>query len=86
MCDNKQLGNAVNGFVQVVNISWGGVNLALLDWSPINMLGDERKARQSKQFDDYEKGVRANRQLTIAMQSQGLNELAARLVVLQEIS
>jgi uncharacterized protein YjbI with pentapeptide repeats len=72
------LGNAMNGFVQVVDISWEGVNLALLDWSSVNMLGDERKARQSKQLDDYEKGVRANRQLAVALQTQGLNELAAR--------
>jgi uncharacterized protein YjbI with pentapeptide repeats len=72
------LGNELNGFVQVVDVSWGGVNLALLDWSSVNMLGDERKARQSKHLDDYQMGVRANRQLAVAMQTQGLNEIGSR--------
>src|SRR6266516_368514 len=72
------LGNATNGFVRVADISWGGVNLALLDLSSVNMLGDERKARRSKHLDDYQMAVRANRQLAVALQAQGLNEVAAR--------
>lgn len=72
------LGNAANGFVRVADISWGGVNLTLLDLSSVNMLGDERKARDSKHLDDYRMAVRANRQLAVALQTQGLNEVAAR--------
>jgi uncharacterized protein YjbI with pentapeptide repeats len=72
------LGNATNGFVRVADISWGGVNLALLDLSSVNMLGDERKARGSKHLDDFQMAVRANRQLAVALQTQGLNEIAAR--------
>ncbi|HEX6478757.1 MAG TPA: pentapeptide repeat-containing protein [Ktedonobacteraceae bacterium] len=70
------LGNKTYGFISVVDISWGGVNLAILDWNSVSKLGDERKARQSKQLDDYQKAVRANRQLAVALRNQGLSEEA----------
>lgn len=70
------LGNKTYGFISVVDISWGDINLALLDWTPVSKLGDERKARQSKQLDDFQKAVRANRQLAVALRNQGLNEEA----------
>lgn len=52
------------------------------------MLGDEHEARQKKRdgklkegatrLEEYESAVRANRQLAVALQAQGLNEEAAR--------
>ena len=61
------------------------VNLAVLKWSQVRMLGEEAEARQSKRGEDssarlklYEDAVRANRQLAIALQGQGMNEDAAR--------
>ena len=55
------------------------------------MLGDDAKALQLKQWkgearnakerlSDYQRAVRANRQLATALQGQGLNEQAARFV------
>jgi uncharacterized protein YjbI with pentapeptide repeats len=83
MGDEKQIGPLV------ADTFWGNVNLAVVKWSQVNILGDEQKARQKKTdkgeekdkvtwLEEYENAVRANRQLAIALQSQGLNEDAAR--------
>jgi hypothetical protein len=85
-------------------VRWGDVNLAVLRWTskgnrPL-ILGDESEARArrdpqgkrlpaSEQLAAYEGAVRANRQLALALQAQGLNEDAARFAyraqVLQRI-
>ncbi len=72
----------------IVDTQWSTTNLAIVDWSQVTMLGDEYKVRktmrdaQVKNKDEwlwyYERAVRANRQLAVALQSQGLNEHAAR--------
>lgn len=69
---------------------WEGVNLALVKWPQKNMLGDEHKARQKMEngtlkdkavrLYEYERAVRANRQLAVALQTQGLDEVGARFV------
>lgn len=72
---------------RLVDCQWGDVNLAVIDWSQVKILGDEDVARQeidsrgkSKEnqtrLTDYEVAVRANRQLAIALRNQGLNEKA----------
>ena len=81
------LGDERHGFVRLADVQWGGVNLAIIDWDPIKILGDEGKARKMKHtgndaqeahIADYRDAVRANRQLSVALQSQGLNEEATR--------
>jgi uncharacterized protein YjbI with pentapeptide repeats len=72
----------------LVDVHWGEVNLAVVKWSGVKMLGDECQARQKTQngkvkerriqLEEYERAVRANRQLAVALQMQGLNEDAAR--------
>ncbi len=79
--------------VSLADVRWGNSNLSIIDWSEIHMLGDEYKARHyvfhndSEQDEDeqreaqmelYETAVRANRQLAVALQGQGMNEDAAR--------
>jgi uncharacterized protein YjbI with pentapeptide repeats len=62
------------------------VNLAVWRWSQVKMLGEEYEARQRDRDEKdpalrlgrYEEAVRANRQLALALQGQGLNEEAAR--------
>lgn len=88
------LGDDRFSYVCVADTRWGEVNLAVVRWSqgrrrrPVR-LGDERAARRSRRPDgtpksaaerlaDYETAVRANRQLALALQAQGLNEDAAR--------
>ncbi len=102
--DSVYLGDEEHGFVSVVDVNWGEVNLAMVNWEKIPMLGDEYKLRPLKQSQahkddhdghahgqedrskheqaellrDYRRAARANRQLSIALQGQGLNEEAAR--------
>src|SRR6266487_938832 len=69
---------------------WGTTNLALIVWTSIAVLGDEYRARRkyeyfstqkksiSKRLEEYEIAIRANRQVSVALQTQGLNEHASR--------
>jgi uncharacterized protein YjbI with pentapeptide repeats len=72
------LGNEKSGFISLADVRWGGTNLAVIDWSLVNMLGDESKALRQHRLIDYRQAVRANRQLAVALQTQGLNEIASR--------
>jgi uncharacterized protein YjbI with pentapeptide repeats len=72
---------------RVVDAKWQGANLGVIKWSEIKMLGDEYEATKEKPngktknngriIANYEVAVRANRQLSVALQSQGLNEQAS---------
>jgi uncharacterized protein YjbI with pentapeptide repeats len=88
---HARLGTADLGYVSVADVSWGGANLAVVDWTGAQavMLGDEREARRRVDRDgsrkdratrlkDYAAAVRANRQLAVALRAQGLDEEAAR--------
>jgi uncharacterized protein YjbI with pentapeptide repeats len=82
LADENQVGP------RLVDTNWGDANLAVVDWSQIRLLGEEDEARQQKRegkvkdrqtrVTEYEVAVRANRQLALALQSQGLSEDAAR--------
>lgn len=82
LADEKQIGP------HLADTRWDGVNLALMSWSRVRMLGNEYQAHQSKhngvkkdratRDGEYRKAIRANRQLALALQEQGLNEEAAR--------
>lgn len=71
-------------YVPVADVRWGAVNLAMVDWSSFPMLGDEHWARHRTSPEDgrrvpgeFDTAVRANRQLAVALQAQGLTEVAA---------
>lgn len=68
------LGDKKLGFASLGDITWGGANITVIDWRPVDMLGEERKAQKSKRLEDYQIAVRANRQIAVALQTQGLNE------------
>jgi len=74
---------------KVVDVQWEGSNIAVVEWSQITILDDEHEARQKwmliggkkhqyQRLNDYKTAVRANRQLAVVLQSQGLNEDVAR--------
>lgn len=75
---------------RLVDTHWENANLSVVDWSQIRMLGDEYRARQKEQdgktkdratrLQEFNEAVRANRQLAVALQAQGLNEDAARFI------
>jgi len=68
----------------LADVNWGNANLAVVKWSLIKILGDEHEVRKWKRGRDIdrlyaqESAVRANRQLALVLQSQGLNEEAMR--------
>jgi uncharacterized protein YjbI with pentapeptide repeats len=86
--DEVILSNEKNVGPWLVDIRWSDVNLAVVKWSQVHMLGDEHEARQKKRdgkvknkatrLEEYEIAVRSNRQLAVVLQSQGLNEDASR--------
>ncbi len=73
-------------FVEVADSRWGGVNLAVIRWPQVPVLGDERAAwaeaaalggtSSRAALRQYAAAVRANRQLAVVLREQGLNELA----------
>lgn len=79
----------------LVDAHLGEVNIASVNWSQVKMLGDEYIARQDKsdgkvkdrqtRLREYEEAVRANRQLAIVLQAQGLNEESARFAYRAQI-
>ena len=82
-------GNGESGFVLLAGVRWGDVDLSVVDWTQIHILGDEYQARRREKengeakdsttrLEEYRTAVRANRQLAIALQAEGLNEEAAR--------
>jgi uncharacterized protein YjbI with pentapeptide repeats len=81
------LASTAEGCIKVGDTSWGGANLALIDWAAINALGDEETARaverdeaktRAERVTAYKTAVRANRQLAVALLAQGASEESAR--------
>jgi uncharacterized protein YjbI with pentapeptide repeats len=77
------------GAATLADIHWGGVNVAVVDWSTLSVLGDERSAaiqaaKDGKKSDKvftiefFKRATRAYRQLSVSLQSQGLSEDAVR--------
>lgn len=93
---NTTLGSVYTHTARLANINWGGVNLLQIDWDSIKILGDELEARQKGSIDGqvkntedmlegYRVAIQANRQLAVTLQSQGLNEDAARFAYRAQI-
>jgi uncharacterized protein YjbI with pentapeptide repeats len=90
--DNVSLGDKQYGYAELADARWGEANLAVVRWTDGRAaitLGDEREALQrstpdgkvktrAERLADLERAVRANRQLAVALQAQGLNEDAGR--------
>src|SRR5437763_14546398 len=77
------------GCALLADVHWGSVNLSVVNWVQVRLLGDEDKIRQrerdeqtgtvgekGKLLEDYHEAVRASRQLATAMRAQGMNEEA----------
>ncbi len=80
---------------RLADVKWKDTNLAVVHWSQVTLLSDEYWVRQKRQngkakdkktrLREYEGAVRANRQLAVALQAQGLNEVASRLIYRAQI-
>jgi hypothetical protein len=69
------LGNKDHDAASLVDIHWGEVNIAVVDWSSLSKLGNERIVRKSDMFRSQ---VRAYRQLSVVLRNQGFNDEANR--------
>ncbi len=85
----SRLNDAVLTGASFDQVTFDNTNLTVVDWSRVNILGDERTARARKDGEGkpktrwrrlagYKAAVRANRVLAVALQAQGLSEDAAR--------
>jgi uncharacterized protein YjbI with pentapeptide repeats len=85
--EETDLGNEKDGYVRFVDVRWGGINLAAVNWAQVKMLGNEQEALRTKtsegkikdkqkRLDEHKEAVRANRQLAVVLRDQGLNEEA----------
>jgi hypothetical protein len=74
---------------RLADTQWGVTNLAVVDWSQVTKPGDEWEAKQkmttdgkkkekAERLNDYRAAARANRQLAVALQAEGLSEETAR--------
>jgi uncharacterized protein YjbI with pentapeptide repeats len=82
LSDEKHIGP------QLADVHWIDVHLSVVNWTNVETLDDEYKARQKMrrgeekdregQLREYDLAIRANRQLAAVLQTQGLNEDAAR--------
>jgi hypothetical protein len=72
------LSNKKFGTASLCDIRWGDVNVAVVDWSTISMLGDDPTDKGGKKKYGYEDAARTYRQLSIVLRNQGINEPAAR--------
>lgn len=70
--------------VLVADANWNGVNLTVVDWKQLSILGDEQLIStqfspgtplDAQHYEEYLlSAIRANRQLAVALESQGMNE------------
>ena len=70
--------------VTVADANWNGINLTVVDWKLLKCLGDEqlltfsqtkgKKSERAYVQQQLLSAIRANRQLAVALESQGMNE------------
>lgn len=90
--DNKTLVANVtlsNSNMRLADVTWGETNLTIVDWEPVQTLGDEAQAWKLKggnsttksryiRLGEWKAALRAYRLLTTALRDQGMNEEADR--------
>jgi uncharacterized protein YjbI with pentapeptide repeats len=81
---NSILENEIFGCAFLADIRWGDVNVSGINWAAITILGEERKALSMKRVikdkkrltEEYLRASRANLQLAVVLQAQGLSQEA----------
>ncbi|HEY0757088.1 MAG TPA: pentapeptide repeat-containing protein [Ktedonobacteraceae bacterium] len=89
LADEKRVGP------QLMDTHWEDANLSVVDWSQMNILGEEnialQKTRNGQPKDratrirEFAEAVRANRQLAVLLQAQGLNEDASHFIYRSQV-
>lgn len=62
----------------LVDVDWAHVNLGVIDWEAVQVIGDEQQARQKPSTENYRAATRAYRQLAVELRNQGMGEEADR--------
>ncbi len=78
------LGNIKHGFTRLADVHWSNVNLAVINWELVTMLGDEhdihqggyKGASRNVQLALFQGAIRANHQLVAILQDQAMLEEA----------
>lgn len=66
------------GAIMLVDADWGHVNLGVINWDEVKMIGDEQRARRTRDIEHYRAALRCCRQLSAELRRQGLGEEADR--------
>lgn len=66
------------GALMLVDADWGHVNLGVINWDGVKMIGDEQRARKTRDIEHYRAALRCCRQLAAELRRQGLGEEADR--------
>jgi uncharacterized protein YjbI with pentapeptide repeats len=66
------------GGVALRDAHWNGADCTVVDWDQLKQLGDERRLVGRRSVNDFQKVVRAYRQLAVVLRAQGLNEHSDR--------
>lgn len=85
--ENVILNSRRFGSVSLAGVHWNGVDLSVVDWAQLKMLGEESEAQKSrgptgeekdnaKHISEYRLAARSNRQLALILQEQGLYDVA----------
>jgi uncharacterized protein YjbI with pentapeptide repeats len=85
--ENVMLTSEKFGSVSLAGVHWNGVDLSVVDWAQLKMLGEEREAQQPRgwqgkekdhasHISEYQLAARSNRQLALVLQEQGLYDVA----------
>jgi hypothetical protein len=77
MFKDAQLSSS-RGTVLLVDADWGHVNLGAINWDDVKMIGDEQRARKTRDIEHYRAALRCCRQLAAELRRQGLGEEADR--------
>jgi uncharacterized protein YjbI with pentapeptide repeats len=86
---HTSLSSGLEGAARVSGVHWDGADLTEIDWTHMEVLGDEQVASQPRdqkgaqtdnasRLSEYARATRANRQLAKVLRNQGLNEHADR--------
>lgn len=82
--DGIVLNKGKDGCVHLAGVHWADVDLSVVNWSSVKVLGDEQKAHRPKTIDgeikqrsarvnEYRAAGHANRQVAIILRDQGFN-------------
>jgi uncharacterized protein YjbI with pentapeptide repeats len=84
------VGASLDARTQLRDVVWNGAQMTAVDWERVNRLGDEQafeppndqakkgEGERQRRIEEYRGAVRAYQQLAVALQGQGMGDVAGR--------